>query len=179
MQNELSEWIQILSTIISASVSIVGATIAYMLYRLSTQQQEESWLRTFKESHEAFWNDSVMAEVRSWIICEPAYKKIEPALIKRRKIKVGELNADTLSKDEYEIIEKLDKFLNVLLRIEAVSSHLKFDSNQVFWKKLSADYWVQALLSDARPELQSYVTTFYSPIHERFLLSSPINQESS
>jgi hypothetical protein len=65
--------IPLLTSITGTVTSIAGAVIAWMLYRLNKNQQKDSWLKVYKEVHEAFWNDPMMAEVRSWVACEQAY----------------------------------------------------------------------------------------------------------
>ena len=155
--------VQIISLIISAVTSIAGVVIATMLYKLSKQQQRESWIRTFIESHEAFWNDDDMAKVRSRLVCEQGYQIVKPILQKRKAIFDNKLPPEALSELEYIELEKLDKLLNLLLRINAVNSLVKLNPKEArMWNKLFFTRWFMRLFdSDRRTELRWYVETFF------------------
>jgi hypothetical protein len=161
--------LQIISLIISGVTSIAGVVIAVMLYKLSKQQQREAWIRTFIESHEAFWNDSDMVHVRSRLACEQGYQFIKPILLKRKDISDNKLSPEALAESEYVELEKLDKFLNLLLRINAVNTQAKFNPKQdQMWNRLFFTSWfVKMFGSDRRTELRWYVESFFPEFKPR------------
>jgi len=172
----MNELIEILSPVTNGLTSIAGVAIAWILYRLNERQQKESWFRTFTEFHEAFWNDPVMSEVRCWIAYERAYLDLKPILHKRRDIEEGKLSPKTLSKREYEVIEKLDKFLNLVLRVDVVSSLLKSNYGQLLLRELFIDYWLKQSLRENRAELKWYVEHFLPELANPQLLEAKMRQ---
>jgi len=175
----VNELIAILSAITTGLASIAGAAIAWMLYRLNGRQQKESWLRAFTEFHEAFWNDSDMSEVRCWIAYERAYLDIKPILQKRKDIEEGKLSPETLEKREYEVIDKLDKFLNLVLRVDVISSLLKSDYGQHLLRELFIDYWLKQSLRENRAELKWYVEHFLPELAKPQMLESKMRRLGS
>lgn len=174
----MADPISLVTGITGAVTSTAGAVIAWMLYRLNKNQQKESWLKVYKEVHEAFWNDLMMAEVRSWIACEQAYLEIKPILQKRRNIDEGKLLSDNLSKSEYVLIDKLDRFLNLVLRINVVNSQLNFDYGQGAWKTLFIEYWLIESMKENRSELDWYVQRFFPEVLDsKLLLAKSVARE--
>jgi hypothetical protein len=166
----MTEPISLLTSITGAITSGAGAVIAWMLYRLSENQQKDAWLKVYKEVHEAFWDDFVMAEVRSWIACEQSYLELKQVLQKRKDIDEGKLSADNLDGTEYVLIDKLDKFLNLVLRINVVNSQLSSDYGQRAWKTLFIEYWLIESMKENRSELNWYVQRFFPEVLDSTLL---------
>lgn len=143
-------------------VGVIGSIIAYFVYKLGRHQQKETWVRTYREIHETFWNDPIMAKVRYWINYDRAYLEIKPILQKRKIIDEGSLAQEELLESEYKCLDDLDKFYNLALEVAALNSHTKIKFEQDFWKHLYFDYWVSDRIRDEkRKELQWYVERFY------------------
>lgn len=100
-----------------------------------------------------------MQVVRSWLSCRAAYLEVMPTFRKRRLIAEGKRDAKDLSKEEYASIEKMDKFLNFLLRIVTVNP--AFAGQQNLWNWLYADYWLEQLYEEELSELMWYTREFY------------------
>jgi hypothetical protein len=168
----MADPISLMTSATGAVTSVAGAVIALMLYRLNKNQQKDSWLKVYKEVHEAFWNDPMMAEVRSWVACEQAYLEIKPILQKRQNIDEGKLSSDNLNKSEYTVIDKLDRFLNLVLRINVVNSQSNFDDGQSAWRALFVDYWLIESMKENRSELNWYVQRFFPELLDPTLLTA-------
>jgi hypothetical protein len=141
---------------------LLGIIIAYLIYQLNKRQQGETWVNAYRQIHETFWNDPIMARVRCWINYDRAYLEIKPILQKRKEIDDGKMSLDELSESEYKPLDDLDKFYNLALEVAAMNSHLKVRFEQEFWKQLYFDYWVSERINDKkRSELKWYVHRFY------------------
>jgi hypothetical protein len=145
-------------------ISIIGVVIAWLLYRMNVQQQRDAWLRTFKEMHEAFWNDLDMAEVRAWLACQTVYLEIEPILAKRKAIDEAPEDATHLTKDEYVVLEKLDKFFNLMHRTVAVINRVKVGHYMDLWQRFYVQYWLSLVDVPDRQLVHWYVNRFYSEL---------------
>jgi hypothetical protein len=159
-------------------ISIIGVVIAWLLYRLNVQQQRDTWLRTFKDMHEAFWNDADMAEVRAWLACQAAYLEIEPILAKRKRIEDGKDDPRNLSKEEYATLEKLDKFFNFMQRTLAIIERVKVARHRDLWHQFYVQYWLNVLRREDRTLLQWYVKKFYNLTVGKLITPSEHGRES-
>ena len=158
--NEMT--ISIIDIILKSITGVFGIIIAYLIYQLDRHRQKETWVKTYREIHEAFWNDPVMAKVRYWINYDRAYLEIKPILQKREEVDEGKVSLEELLESEYKYLDDLDKFYNLALEVAALNSHLKIKFEQDYWKHLSFDFWVSDRISDEkRTELKWYVHRFY------------------
>lgn len=148
-----------LSQILQWLPGVMGALIAWLGYKLSRQQSRESWLRTYKDLHEAFWSDPDFREIRAWLACDAAYSRLCPILSKRRQIDEGVQPALSLTEDEYAQLERLDRFLNFLMRVVVVNP--EFKRQKSLWTKLYFDYWLAQFGRATRSELTWYLQRFY------------------
>src|SRR5215510_12698658 len=94
-----------ISKIFTIITGIVGVIIAIQLYQFNRHQQEEVWIKVYKEIHDGFWNDPVMAKVRYWINYDRAYLEIKPILQKRKDIDDGKLSQEELLESEYKCLD--------------------------------------------------------------------------
>ncbi len=152
------------ASVVNGSVAAAGVLVAYMVYRLSRQNQTESWLRTYEDLHEIFWTDPAIREVRSWLASSPAYEKVKPAFVQRRRILEGEDSADQQSSKDYEALEKMDRFLNFLMRVVAVNP--AFEKQRDLWQNLYFGYWLEQFARDDRREICWYVQQFYPYLYK-------------
>lgn len=142
-----------ISSIIQGVIGVAGLLIAGLVYLHSRMQNKESWLRVYKELHETFWADSDFREVRLWLACESAYQQIQPIIKRRQSDKA------LVSKEDYHTLEKLDKFLNFLMRV--ITTNPEFNRRKDLWDKLYFHYWLEQFSDPTRPELKWYLNTFY------------------
>ncbi len=151
---------------VTTLVGIVGAVLSWAVYRLSTQQRDDSWLQLFGSIHDEFWNDEDLKEVRAWLACDAAYGDVGHVLHKRRDPE----RASSLTSDEYAKIEKLDKFLNLMTRI--VSLDPQIEQQRELLRVLFFTYWLRLAIgmtpddANVREDLHWYVRKFYPTISD-------------
>lgn len=146
--------------VIGVVITFIGVVIAGLVHRHSIQQARESWLRTYKELHEAFWSDPDFREIRSWLACDSAYSIIQPIMKKRQLIAEKPSASASISVEEYQVLEKLDRFLHFLLRIAVLNP--EFENRRDLWDKLYFGYWLKKFNhQQQRPELKWYYEEFY------------------
>ncbi|MCC9603413.1 hypothetical protein LOC67_22930 [Stieleria sp. JC731] len=161
------------SEYISATAALAQLLIAYLVFRFMRQQQSESWLREFAKIHSEFWNDPVMQEVRLWIACPEAFKAGPKSALENRKAIHENPEAVSVTPDDYEFIEKLDRFLNLVIRILAVNHEVGDKHAHGLWNDLYLDYWAKGFVA-ADPLLKWYATSFY-PNHIELFENPGIN----
>ena len=109
-----------------------------------------------------------MKEVRAWLGCQNAYRKVEPVLKKRRDPQA----AATITTDEYSELEKLDKFLTLMTRV--VSLHPRMEQQRELLRVLFFTYWLPLAAgrtpddTGVREDLHWYVREFYPTIWEYY-----------
>lgn len=155
---------EILSHALQAIIGFAGVVIAGLVYVLSRQQARESWLRTYKELHETFWSDTDFRKIRAWLACDNSYSKIRPTLKKRQMINNEPCLSDSMSEEEYRILEKLDRFLNFLMRVVVINP--EFKKREDLWEKLYFRYWLKQFGHPNRPELRWYLRKFYPQLYD-------------
>ncbi len=135
------------ATICSATALAISAIIAFLAFQLNRQNSQEPWVVTFRELHKEFWNDEDYAKVRAWLCCDEAYKKeLEPVLAKRLSGQV--------SIEEYLVIEKLDKFFALMLRVVYMHSEGMNLEQQTLFKSLNYYWWLHKVKT--RIEIKDY-----------------------
>lgn len=104
-----------------------------------------------------------MAEVRAWIANDEAFEKARHVLSKRRE------GRQLVPAAEYELLDHLDKFLNLLVRAE----HIPRDLRRVtrLRERLFHNYWVSEIVAagkagSLRADLFWYATEFYPELFE-------------
>lgn len=152
----------IISNILQGIIGLAGVVIAGLVYALSRQQKREAWLRTYKELHETFWSDVDFKDVRAWLACDESYSKIRPVFKKRQAIDEEGSVAGELSEEEYRVLEKMDRFLNFLMRVVVINP--EFKRRRDLWEKLYFDYWLMQFGIPSRPELAWYLRKFYGEL---------------
>ncbi len=127
----------------------------------SKNQHREGWLHVIKEIHSDFWHDSDMIEVRAWLANDEAYQSVQPLFKKRSDRIIGRDDAQALSAEEYKAtIDKLDKFLHLMLRVIEVNPHMS--KQEKVLHELFA-YWINRVNSQERKEIRIY-TQHYFPM---------------
>src|SRR4051812_4786306 len=103
---------QLLSGIATLIIALCAGIIATVI---SFQQTRKQWVDDFRSFYAEFWNDKEVSEVRRWVASKQIYDQIlRPALVQRNKQTENELDEEACIK-----LDKLDKFLSVLIRLQA------------------------------------------------------------
>ena len=162
----------ILTLIVTIAATAVGAIFTALRYR-------ESRAADLREMHETFWSDDEMKPVRHWLSCDREYStECEPALRKREKLRELSLvddppaKADYLEKNDYQVIERLDRFLNFFQRLHGVSQPPGFislcltdqqnsKSTIKFWNQLYFGWWLGRCRAEDRKLIEWYTNEFY------------------
>jgi hypothetical protein len=101
--------------------------------------------------YQEFWTDSFL-DARRWIAIDEAYEDLSRVLCRRFE---GD-NMRHLTKEEYDVLEKLDQFLVMFVRIEHLNkSYGRLDAKSRHVRQFG-NYRRGMILS--RPELSRYVS---------------------
>ena len=138
--------------------TIASVAIAISLYRLSRQQRSDTWLRLFSEIHHTFWNDPDICEIRYCLCHDNAYKPLGETISLRMEILNGSTD-DKLSIEQQELLDKLDKFLNLIDR--AVGTSLGAPKAKHMWRKRFFTAWIDLCINSSRTEFDCYINYFY------------------
>lgn len=149
----LSNLIPLLTVVLGA----LGLLISGLIYVHYRQQRSDAWLKDFRRLHWLFWEDSDLRIVRGWLSVSDSYQSIAGIFYARRTI--AERNGPDLviPANEYREIERFDKFLNLLVAIQALNP--RFRRHRKLWKRVFFEYWL--LQIEHRRELHWYVEHFY------------------
>jgi len=150
--------------VLKGVIGLMGALVSFLIYLHYRQQRKDSWLRDFRDLHRLFWNDEAMADVRAWLANEQAYREIVSVLEARRNVAEGTLNPAKISREDYTVLEKLDKFCNLMTSVQVLDP--SFSHHKVLWQRLFVEYWVEQIFSEHRTELSWYVEKFYEELTE-------------
>jgi hypothetical protein len=155
--------------LVQVVIAAAGTAIAILAFRVNRQGHRESWLRNYRELHELFWTDQSLKDVRHWLASDRAYRFARAALLKRRRLEelkgLGQAISDDdyLTDEEYEVIEKLDRFLNFVQRVQIVVVP-EFRKKADFWSTLFFAWWLVRCRSADREEIHWYIRTCYPDI---------------
>jgi len=142
-------------------ISFAGLLVAIAVYFLSKQQLRESWLKNYGEIHTIFWNDEDIKTIRYCIAYEKAYEDLRRVLVRRRELYEDvDGSVEPLVQEEYVLIDKLDKFLNLFERAAGIRPEL--NKYRDLWKDLFFQAWLDYCLNPDRSELNWYMEKFYS-----------------
>lgn len=162
---DIVEMLKIIDVISKIVLGFVGAFITYLLYKNNRAQRSDNWLKHFNELHDLFWKDPDMREVRSWIACNESYLEVEKIFKKRRNCEFQADGAAVVSPVEYLVLEKLDKFCNLMVRV--ITLNPDTDIQKKMWKGLFFFYWVDKIRDEnRRPDMYWYVSSFYPELVE-------------
>jgi hypothetical protein len=174
LQQQQSSLLDALGIGIEAVTAIVGTIIAAYVYGLSRQQRTEAWIKTYQELHETFWTDLKIARVRSWLAPGAAYEEIRNVIQLRRAIDDEAEQPARLRPTDYEALEALDRFLNFLVRVFAVTPQVMHPTPIA--EALYFQYWLDQFRAKGREELFWYVSRFYPVLSAR--LEAPAVSET-
>ncbi len=107
-----------------------GLLISWAVYQQTQQRANEIWNKTYAEFHQAFWNDEIVQEVRCWLAYPRAYEPLKKVLLKRQKLFEKSEALPELNHEEYLLLDKLDKYLNTIMR--AVTINPELSTRQIY-----------------------------------------------
>jgi hypothetical protein len=148
-------------------LGVLGLLLTLAGYFLGRKTFYSESTKTFLELHKYFWDDNSVIQVRKWLACDDAYNtELKPILLKRildvnQAIENQKKSNSTQSvlNNEYECLEKLDKFLHSLIRVYNYS-HILSKKFEPALKDYFFDYWEQRAFE--RKEINVYIDTYYS-----------------
>lgn len=144
---DLPQWLQALT-------GLASIVILIYVYKLNRRQNKDLWLKTFNNLQQKFWKDKIFRQVRSWLACTEDYRNVEKVLVKR----ISE--SDTLTTEEYAMLEKLDCFFGFLLKVKLINPEFKYQKD--LWDELYFQYWVDKILMAERYHIWIYYMKYFS-----------------
>jgi hypothetical protein len=136
--------------------TIVAWVTAFIItWRNARLERYMTAVNSFRSLYEAFWKSDDISDARKWIISADEYAKIlKPVLENRNRQPLNQLDKDKfgwplnqLDKYQNDVLETLDKFLAVLVRIKSfsISGELDYipEAQQILWGKvIHASFWI-------------------------------------
>lgn len=139
-------------SVISASISVLGALAAFLLFLSSRRTRLDQWAQSLQEFHRFFWTYAPFRQVRAWIAHDEAYEEIRTVLAKR-------VAGETINKASYEMLEAIDQLAALLCALRLIPPHVGKHSSARC--RLFDEYWLKAINNDNRPEFLQYMQQFY------------------
>jgi hypothetical protein len=146
-------------------VGVAGVLIPLLLYKLNLTIRRDNWAKVLREFHYSFWNDDDMKKVRMWIALDSAYEDVQP-IFKKRK------NNEPLTEDEYDVLEKMDRFAALLLAYKNVAPNNRWHRRAS--KRLFDEYWLTRITQEDRSAMYAYMQCFY----EELIINSPTRRST-
>lgn len=114
---------------------------------------------TFQALCSEFWHNEDASYIRRCIVNEKEYPDIAPILAKRNATKYNEL-----SREDNDVIEKIDRFCFLLVRMKSCAdSGLLNPAQRGLWKKGREDFWLERM-KKRRPDFLEYVRRHWSEL---------------
>lgn len=130
---------------------LLGAITAFMTFFYVTLRNARMTATTeLMAIYNEFWSDTYL-NARRWIAIDVAYEELAQVL----KARQAGASMGHLSNDEYAVLEELDRFLVIFVRIEHLMDSVGARSKRAKHIRDFVAYWRSMIL--ARPELAGYV----------------------
>jgi len=136
----------------SLAAGAVATWVTYFFYHRKTVQA--AWIESYRLLYAEFWKDEGIAAVRNLIANDVAYALIEPILEERLKT-----DSNKLSAEENEMIELIDRFCALLIRIKFFESRRLSKTQRALWNETYRDYWIARVKT--RKALRAYMDRFW------------------
>lgn len=158
MLAELAQIGQFLGGIGFVATAVIAAIT---LFTINKKQINDSWLDRFRNLYGEFWKDEDMAFGRKMIVNDENYRELELALKKR-----NEQSTCAVSSQEYDLLEKIDRFCSVLVRIRTFGESKMNPMQRDLWSKLLyAKFWFDKI--ESRVELKKYIDKHWSEVSNK------------
>jgi hypothetical protein len=145
-------WLGPLISAVALCVAAAGTWVTYIFFHRKTMQV--TWIDSYRTLYAEFWKEENNAIVRNLITSDIAYAGIERVLIKRLKS-----DNNDLSDSENEVLERIDKFCALLVRIQFFESLKPSQKQRDLWNKTYGDFWIIKIRK--REALRDYIVKFW------------------
>ena len=149
---DVGPWLGPLLGGVSLAAGAAATWVTYLFYHRKTVQA--AWIESYRLLYAEFWKDEGIAKVRNLISNDIAYAAVEPILEKRLKT-----DSNQLGNDENEMIELVDKFCALLIRIKFFESQWLTPTQRALWNETYRDYWITRVKK--RKALRDYIDRFW------------------
>lgn len=136
---------------------LIGAAAAWTTYAFYHRRTiEDNWVSTFRALYAEFWNDKKMGVVRKYLSSEEEYGKLDVILTKR--LAVAE---NLLSSEENDILEILDRFCAMMVRI-LYFGRRKMRPHQAKLYDAVFGYWKESIKK--RKNVKAYIKKYWTSL---------------
>ena len=148
------------------SIFLAACAAWLTLWLVQKRTSHLSWLDSFHDLHKEFWDENNVT-VRSWIISERSYiATFQPVLSDRLKSK-----ENSLSTQANKILDDLDRFCSLLLRMELLNEIGMNSAQRKLWESIHGEYWINQI--NERQQLREYISKYWPQIHIDKKLTQP------
>jgi hypothetical protein len=149
---DVGPWLGPLLGGVSLAAGAVATWVTYFFYHRKTVHA--AWIESYRLLYAEFWKDKDIAIVRNLIANDVAYAAVEPILEERLKT-----DSNQLSVEENEMIELIDRFCALLVRIKFFEGRGLSKTQQALWNETYRDYWIVHVKT--RIALRKYMDRFW------------------
>lgn len=150
----------LIQAVFTASAVFTGILVAYRGFELNSKAHQDPWFITFRDLHKEFWGEENLECVRVWICSDQEYEKtLLPVLIER---KLGTVDAE-----KYEILEKLDKYCALMIRVCLIQEAEISDAQREIFMSLGYEAWIKKTLK--RTEIYSYIKDHWEHLDKKII----------
>ena len=110
---------------------IGGCSVLAAFLFIQRRTVDAQWVDGFRQIYAEFWKDDTISEVRRWIVSNSEYESLRVVLVERAK--TIENNLDTESN---KILEKIDKFCALMLRVKSFEHRAMSDHQRQLFKEM-------------------------------------------
>jgi len=145
-------WLGPLMSAVALCAAAAGTWVTYIFFHRKNMQA--TWIDSYRALYAEFWKEDNNAIVRNFITSDIAYAGVERILIKRLKS-----DNNDLSDSENEVLERIDKFCALLVRIQFFESLKPTRKQRDLWNKTYGDFWIIKIRK--REALREYIVKFW------------------
>lgn len=131
--------------------------VTYFFYHRKTLN--ENWGTVFRALYAEYWNSDDMAKMRKCIASEEEYAQLE-VILRKRLSSVTNL----MSSDENDVLEKVDKFCALMIRIISFGERDMDRQQRDLYDPLFT-YWTDAVIK--RDALMKYIALYWESLDQR------------
>lgn len=140
-----------LAQVLTGFTALAALGLAYeTLEKVHLAKRRADWLESFRLLYREFWQDDTIAEVRLWMVNDRAYETPRAVLLRRQTTV-----ANTLDTYDNAVLEKLDRFCALMVRVNTLGALGENEEQQRLWFNLYGRFWLGKMRE--RDELQQYI----------------------
>jgi hypothetical protein len=137
---------------------MAGAVAAWLtLFIVNRRANRLTWVDGFRVLYAEFWREDTIADVRLWFASDVAYGKIAPII----EARLDSADKNTLNEDSNKVLEKIDQFCALLVRIELFSEVGLSKRQRKLWHAAFGQYWIRRINSGDREALRKYIIDYW------------------